>query len=121
MDIVEGPHSPSQWQTLVSLEHCCISGRSLKLSLLLTLLPAVFMLWEAFACFTAWCRGSNALVYACVGFLQTRLWKYDYAGITVLIVTSFIPPIFYGFLCHPNLRNFYLYSTLLLGERMLMT
>ena len=48
--------------------------------------------------------------------LQTRLWSLDYAGITVLIVTSFIPPIFYGFLCHPLARNFYLYSTLSLGE-----
>lgn len=48
--------------------------------------------------------------------LQTRLWSLDYAGITVLIVSSFIPPIFYGFLCHPVLRNMYFYSTLTLGE-----
>ena len=60
-------------------------------------------------------------IHVHVALLQTRLWKYDYAGITVLIVTSFIPPIFYGFLCHLKLRNFYLYSTLLLGKRMLMT
>ncbi len=60
-------------------------------------------------------------IHVRVALLQTRLWKYDYAGITVLIVTSFIPPIFYGFLCHPKLRNFYLYSTLFLGKRTLMT
>ena len=48
--------------------------------------------------------------------LQTGLWSLDYAGITALIVSSFIPPIFYGFMCHPLLCNFYLYSTLSLGE-----
>ena len=52
---------------------------------------------------------------AILWYVQTRLWSLDYAGITVLIVSSFIPPIFYGFLCHPVLRNFYLYSTLSLG------
>lgn len=44
------------------------------------------------------------------------IWKYDYAGIVVLIVTSFVPPVFYGFLCQPFLRNFYLFSTVGLGE-----
>ena len=91
------------------------------LSLLLTLLPAAFMLYRAPAHLAAWCKISHSVIHVHVGLLQTRLWKYDYAGITVLIVTSFIPPIFYGFLCHPKLRNFYLYSTLLLGERMLAT
>lgn len=44
------------------------------------------------------------------------VWRFDYAGIVVLIVTSFFPPVYYGFLCEPLLRNFYLLSTLLLGE-----
>ena len=35
----------------------------------------------------------------------------------VLIVSSFVPPVYYGFLCEPLLRNFYLLSTLLLGAR----
>ena len=43
------------------------------------------------------------------------IWKYDYAGIVVLIVTSFMPPVYYGFLCQPLLRNFYLISTVSLG------
>jgi hypothetical protein len=45
------------------------------------------------------------------------IWKYDYAGIVVLIVTSFVPPVYYGFLCQPLLRNFYMISTLSLGAR----
>ena len=44
------------------------------------------------------------------------VWRFDYAGIVVLIVTSFFPPVYYGFLCEPLLRNFYLLSTLLLGD-----
>lgn len=47
--------------------------------------------------------------------MQT-IWKYDYAGIVVLIVASFIPPVYYGFLCEPLLRNFYLISTCLMGK-----
>lgn len=47
--------------------------------------------------------------------MQT-IWKYDYAGIVVLIVASFIPPVFYGFLCEPLLRNFYLSTTSAMGE-----
>lgn len=43
------------------------------------------------------------------------IWRFDYAGIVVLIVTSFVPPVYYGFLCEPLLRNFYLLSTLTLG------
>ena len=45
------------------------------------------------------------------------IWRFDYAGIVVLIVTSFVPPVYYGFLCEAVLRNFYLLSTLLLGAR----
>ena len=34
--------------------------------------------------------------------------QVDYIGIVLLIVGSFIPSIFYGFYCHPNLQRVYL-------------
>ena len=46
------------------------------------------------------------------------MWRFDYAGIAVLIVSSFFPPVYYGFLCHPPQRAFYLLTTCLLGERL---
>lgn len=43
------------------------------------------------------------------------IWRLDYAGIAVLIVTSFFPPVYYGFLCKPPARIFYLSTTAGLG------
>lgn len=44
-----------------------------------------------------------------------KIWRYDYAGIVVLIVTSFVPVVYYSFLCNPFLRHFYLLTTVGLG------
>ena len=44
-----------------------------------------------------------------------KIWKYDYAGIVILIVASFVPVIYYTFLCSPGTQAFYLSTTLLLG------
>ncbi|KAK9837509.1 hypothetical protein WJX81_007514 [Elliptochloris bilobata] len=55
------------------------------------------------------------LLGCCSFHISQLVWRFDYAGIVVLIVTSFAPPVYYGFLCEPFLRNFYLLSTLLLG------
>lgn len=43
------------------------------------------------------------------------LWRLDYMGITLLIVASFYPQLYYGFMCSPAVRNFYLAVTTLLG------
>ncbi|KAF5197297.1 Heptahelical transmembrane protein [Thalictrum thalictroides] len=42
-------------------------------------------------------------------------WRLDYAGISLMIVTSFVPPIYYIFLCHPNIRFIYLASIIIFG------
>jgi adiponectin receptor len=34
--------------------------------------------------------------------------KLDYVGIVLLIIGSFVPSIFYGFYCYPNLQILYL-------------
>lgn len=51
----------------------------------------------------------------CAAHIATVIWRFDYAGIAILIVTSFYPPVYYGFMCWPALRLFYLVTTTLLG------
>lgn len=48
--------------------------------------------------------------------LLQNIWRFDYAGIVVLIVTSFVPVVYYSFLCNPAFRYFYLISTVALGK-----
>nr|XP_043621941.1 heptahelical transmembrane protein 2 [Erigeron canadensis] len=42
-------------------------------------------------------------------------WRLDYAGISLMIVTSFFAPIFYAFNCHPFSRIFYLSAITTIG------
>lgn len=37
----------------------------------------------------------------CSKHIAMLMWQFDYAGIAVLIVASFVPPVYYGFLCRP--------------------
>lgn len=45
------------------------------------------------------------------------VWRLDYAGIATLIVTSFYPPVYYGFMCHRFYLAFYLITTTAMGEQ----
>lgn len=51
----------------------------------------------------------------CAPHVSSMMWRFDYAGIAILIVASFFPPVYYAFLCHPLLRSFYLLITTLMG------
>ncbi|KAG8058274.1 hypothetical protein GUJ93_ZPchr0002g25655 [Zizania palustris] len=42
-------------------------------------------------------------------------WQMDYAGISAMIVASFVPPVYYAFLCHPPARVAYLSAITALG------
>lgn len=42
--------------------------------------------------------------------------RFDYAGIAILIVSSFYPPVFYGFQCHQIWRNAHLAVITAFGE-----
>ncbi|XP_054822471.1 heptahelical transmembrane protein 2 [Prosopis cineraria] len=42
-------------------------------------------------------------------------WRLDYAGISLMIVSSYYPPIYYAFFCSPTTRFFYLTSISVLG------
>lgn len=52
--------------------------------------------------------------------LSYFLWQCDYAGISAMIATSFFPPIYYTFMCHPKWRNFYLTSISFIGVLILL-
>ncbi|KAK9820403.1 hypothetical protein WJX72_009994 [[Myrmecia] bisecta] len=55
------------------------------------------------------------LLGCCALHITQMIWRFDYAGIAVLIVASFYPPVYYGFLCHPSVLSFYLLSSTVLG------
>ncbi|KAF3573432.1 hypothetical protein F2Q69_00062724 [Brassica cretica] len=48
-------------------------------------------------------------------------WRLDYAGISLMIVSSFFAPIYYAFSCHPNFRFLYLSSISILGLLAIIT
>lgn len=48
-------------------------------------------------------------------------WRLDYAGISLMIVSSFFAPIYYTFYCHPLTRFLYLTSITTLGILAIIT
>ncbi|KAJ4709519.1 Heptahelical transmembrane protein [Melia azedarach] len=48
-------------------------------------------------------------------------WRLDYAGISLMIVSSFFAPIYYAFYCHPHARFLYLSSITLVGILAIIT
>jgi adiponectin receptor len=56
------------------------------------------------------------LLGCCQKHIAEMVWRFDYAGIAVLIVTSFVPAMYYAFLCEPFWRNFYLLTTTSMGR-----
>lgn len=67
---------------------------------------AMFCLLASSTCHLLSCH-SRRLAY-----IMLRL---DYAGIAALITTSFYPPVYYSFMCHPFFCNLYLGSITVLG------
>ncbi|KAK1994455.1 HlyIII-domain-containing protein [Colletotrichum falcatum] len=74
-----------------------------------------------FACFFAGavaCLGMSATYHALSNHSpEVAKWgnKLDYSGIVFLIVGSYVPALYYGFYCHPDLMRFYLSTICLLG------
>lgn len=65
-------------------------------------------------CFTC---STVAHTFACHNPVASdTLWQFDYAGIAILITSSFFPPVFYGLSCAaPMLSTAYLVSIVALG------
>jgi adiponectin receptor len=55
------------------------------------------------------------LLGCCQKHVALYIWRLDYAGIGILIVASFYPVIYYGLLCQPLFRAFYLISSTFFG------
>ena len=75
--------------------------------------PALVFLLGAMACMLT---STVAHLFGCCSeHIGKLMWRLDYAGITILIVTSFFPPVYYGFMCRPFWRNVYLGITTVVG------
>ncbi|KAI1470100.1 HlyIII-domain-containing protein [Daldinia caldariorum] len=75
----------------------------------------------AFACFFAGavlCLGMSATYHTLSNHSEeVAKWgnKLDYSGIVFLIVGSYVPALYYGLFCQPELMTVYLYGIFLLG------
>lgn len=67
---------------------------------------AMFCLLASSTCHLLSCHSER------LSYIMLRL---DYAGIAVLIATSFYPPVYYSFMCNPFFRNMYLSVITLMG------
>lgn len=56
------------------------------------------------------------LLGCCSQHVSQLMWRFDYAGIAALIIASFIPTVYYTFMCMPALRFFYLTLISIMGE-----
>lgn len=72
---------------------------------------AMFCLLASSACHLLCCHSKR------LSYIMLRL---DYAGIAALISTSFCPPVYYSFMCHPFFCNLYLSFIALLGVATVM-
>ncbi|KAK8461601.1 hypothetical protein SEVIR_1G062800v4 [Setaria viridis] len=75
--------------------------------------PRMVFLLGAMSCLAI---SATAHLLACHSRRATAVfWQLDYAGISVMIVASFVPPVYYAFLCHPGARAAYLSGITALG------
>ncbi|GJV65462.1 heptahelical transmembrane protein 4-like protein [Tanacetum coccineum] len=72
---------------------------------------AMFCLLASSACHLLCCHSKR------LSYIMLRL---DYAGIAALISTSFYPPVYYSFMCHPFFCNMYLGFITVLGIATIM-
>ncbi|KAG0610128.1 hypothetical protein M758_7G040600 [Ceratodon purpureus] len=77
-----------------------------RVPFLVFMVGAMFCLLSSSFCHLLSCHSSG---------LTYWLWRLDYAGIAVMIATSFFPPVYYVFLCQPIWRHFYLTAISLIG------
>jgi hypothetical protein len=78
--------------------------------------PRQVYVYFAGACVCLLTSGVCHLLGCCQRHIAEMVWRFDYAGIAVLIVASFVPAMYYAFLCQPFWRNFYLMTTISMGE-----
>lgn len=80
--------------------------------------PLVVYLVGAMCCLLA---STVCHTLAPLGEKKSRaIWRFDYAAISVMIATSFFPPVYYCFLCMPRWRAFYLGTISVLGTSLIV-
>jgi adiponectin receptor len=109
-------------ETLVALEHAlegAASSAAAAVALALPHAPAApppalhVPRWPVFVFLAGACTCLLAsAVCHTFGSMSRRvnsvIWRLDYAGIAVLIASSFYPVVYYAFMCHAGWRHFYL-------------
>ncbi|KMZ67969.1 Adiponectin receptor protein [Zostera marina] len=53
--------------------------------------------------------------------LNFFFWRLDYTGIAIMIVSSFIPPIYYAFIDHPVFQLTYIFTISIIGFLVIIT
>ncbi|XP_042516332.1 heptahelical transmembrane protein 3-like [Macadamia integrifolia] len=81
--------------------------------------PWFVFLVGAMACLV--CSSLSHLLACHSRRLNLFFWRLDYAGISIMIVSSFFTPIYYIFFCHPYTRLLYLSSISTLGVLVIIT
>ncbi|RWR91295.1 heptahelical transmembrane protein 2 [Cinnamomum micranthum f. kanehirae] len=81
--------------------------------------PWFMFLGGAMSCLS--CSSLSHLLACHSHRLNLFFWRLDYAGISIMIVSSFFPPIYYAFLCHPIARLLYLSTISILGLLVIVT
>ncbi|KAK8916923.1 hypothetical protein KSP39_PZI023120 [Platanthera zijinensis] len=76
--------------------------------------PILVFMVGSMACLA--CSATSHLLACHSHRLNLFLWRLDYAGISIMIVSSFFPPVYYAFLCHPIPRLIYLSAVTALGS-----
>jgi adiponectin receptor len=92
-----------------------ISSENLKASTSATVphWPVLVFLLGAMSCLSI---SSISHLLACHSQRVNLLcWRMDYSGISLMIVASFVPPVYYAFMCHPTLQIIYLSAISVLG------
>ncbi|KAJ6829182.1 heptahelical transmembrane protein ADIPOR2-like [Iris pallida] len=75
--------------------------------------PMLVFLVGAMVCLA--CSSISHLLACHSQCLNLFFWRLDYTGISIMIVSSFVPPIYYAFLCNPLPRLIYLSTISALG------
>jgi len=81
--------------------------------------PRLVFMVGSMACLA--CSGISHLLACHSQCLNLFFWRLDYAGISIMIVSSFVPPIYYAFLCNPFSRLAYLSIISALGILVILT
>ncbi|CAI5958806.1 unnamed protein product [Closterium sp. NIES-64] len=105
------PTSPL-WNDQSVFGNCSLSDspsfllRSIKTERKIAMWPFFVFLTGAMICLLS---SSTCHLLGCHSKKVSQIiWRFDYAGIAILICASFYPPVYYGFLCHPYARLTYL-------------